>query len=449
LEKQKEKEAEIEVETDVITAETKKLEAQSELRAEKIKAATGGLGNLNEAKGQVTASDGGKIEAAMLATMAAQAAGRRISDDIVTNRDITNTLNDRGVVIVSTKPSFDQWYSFQAAMKSFDDRFSSLKCETEPKVDDKGEDRGVGQSTFAGAAVVAGVELLAKLARQDLTVTRIDIGSPPIASAVAGRLRAAGVKIFSEDYYPSNPMSFENPAVRILVEASAKANACRAMRLGLERAMLKKPEAKREPDKAEIAKIDSVLRDFDVYALAMGKAGDDGSVPIVRIARQSRYVVSAMESEELAKLRQEIYLTASSIMGIAADILAQERDNPQGSEELARLAAEKKRLENRLLNAENSVPAVNNAGAPYLLWVKEDAAGGNLYTRKTLWTAFGWGKPLQVSAGLVVSYELINPSTGEVPASDTLACPTRFATIAKQQEMIRQPDDYKCFRVPA
>lgn len=61
-----------------------------------------------------------------------------------------------------------------------------------------------------------------------------------------------------------------------------------------------------------------------------------------------------------------------------------------------------------------------------------DYSGGSAVTRKNLWTFFG-ADPLRVSGGLIASYTLSDPATGQVSVSGVVACRTTFTSLRRVQ----------------
>jgi hypothetical protein len=62
-----------------------------------------------------------------------------------------------------------------------------------------------------------------------------------------------------------------------------------------------------------------------------------------------------------------------------------------------------------------------------------DKAGGSLVNTKNIATTFGID-PLKISGGIVVSYLLTNPATGDVAKADVLSCHTTLTSIRRVQE---------------
>ena len=73
------------------------------------------------------------------------------------------------------------------------------------------------------------------------------------------------------------------------------------------------------------------------------------------------------------------------------------------------------------------------ARAPLVLRLHVEKAGGSLINRKNLWTFFGFD-PVRVSGGLVASYTISDPATGEVLAADVLEMRTRLGKLKQIQK---------------
>lgn len=82
-----------------------------------------------------------------------------------------------------------------------------------------------------------------------------------------------------------------------------------------------------------------------------------------------------------------------------------------------------------LVEAARQAAWATTLGSAHVLRVEAHTAGGSLFTKTNLWTALGVGKPFQISSGLVASYELTRPSTGQLVAAGSVACASGFHRI--------------------
>lgn len=131
---------------------------------------------------------------------------------------------------------------------------------------------------------------------------------------------------------------------------------------------------------------------------------------------------------------------ADDLMSLAADrdrIAAASPDKPDVAATLARFDAFCARV--LTPDAAGQVP-IARAGRlqqllgedPLVLRVFVEKAGGSLVVRKNIGTLF-WADPVRVSAGLVASYTVTEPSTGRVLAAGVLNCRTGEAKLSEVQ----------------
>ncbi|HEY0028008.1 MAG TPA: hypothetical protein VGC35_09080 [Allosphingosinicella sp.] len=79
---------------------------------------------------------------------------------------------------------------------------------------------------------------------------------------------------------------------------------------------------------------------------------------------------------------------------------------------------------------------------PHILRVYVDKVGGSRVTRKNIGTTLTLATPVKISGGLVASYSLTDPSTGQQIAFDLLSCRTTFTTLqAVQRGVWKNPMD--------
>ncbi len=79
---------------------------------------------------------------------------------------------------------------------------------------------------------------------------------------------------------------------------------------------------------------------------------------------------------------------------------------------------------------------------PHILRVYMDKVGGSRVTHKNIGTTLTLSSPVKISGGLVASYSLTDPSTGEQIAFDLLSCRTTFTTLGSVQRGVwKNPAD--------
>ena len=74
-----------------------------------------------------------------------------------------------------------------------------------------------------------------------------------------------------------------------------------------------------------------------------------------------------------------------------------------------------------------------NKNNPDVLRVNTEQAGGTLVKRTNLFTALG-GEAVFISGGLVSSYRLTDPKTGDVVVAGVITCRTTLSSLRKVQE---------------
>ena len=120
---------------------------------------------------------------------------------------------------------------------------------------------------------------------------------------------------------------------------------------------------------------------------------------------------------------------------------AQEKAAADEQDELKALLARYDSLTTRLLTPDKAgvAPLAFAArlqkllqGDPYVLRVNTEKAGGTLLKRTNVVTAFG-GESVFVSGGLVSSYQLTDPRTGEMIGAGVVTCRTTLTSLKRVQ----------------
>lgn len=107
-------------------------------------------------------------------------------------------------------------------------------------------------------------------------------------------------------------------------------------------------------------------------------------------------------------------------------------------------------MESKLLKADDKgntplgqavrVDALMEGAHPYVLRVNVEKGGGSLLKRSNVWTALG-ASAVGITGGLISSYSLTDPYTGELIVSGNVACRTAMTSLrAVQTSKVKLPD---------
>jgi hypothetical protein len=354
--------------------------AESEAKNKAFEAATKSIAGLNPAKGETKVEgDGGKIEAEMLAAKAVQAAAKKIAD----------AVKDKGpfFLVAGDEPfSTDNWSIFQAQAIGVDMALKAQGCPVLPAK----PPQDTQESAESGALQIIG--LAAQLLKSDLTITGFAMTPDQalllrevakwLSTGMGANIPSAA---FGIDIAGSTPISTINELDKLHGCVLGKIKA-----LSVEpKPKPKVPDPKRE---AELAALKEGSARYTGFLARLTTPDSNGKIELVEVVRQSGFATPITKTDIITQ-------TATIAAGRPPEVTT---------------------IETKTIS-----PAK-------VLRVNVHKVGGSLLTRKNLWTIFGLGKPLEVSSGVVVSYQLTD-KFGKVLASGSMACASGFYSVSSVQ----------------